>query len=203
MGALRLHPAACRGSRRGDRAGLELAQIVRRSCRSAAAVAVQVGGGVRTAKRVEELLDAGARAGGRRHARARGAGVARRAGVASSRARSSSLPTCASGGSRRAAGRARCRIDILDVRRGAERAAARRPARDRGAPGRTDAGHRSAADGGCRAKRRTFPCTRRAASRRCSDLRALEHRGVAGAVIGMALYTGALDPVVVAEEFGE
>lgn len=35
------------------------------------------------------------------------------------------------------------------------------------------------------------------------DLRALEHRGLAGAVIGMALYTGALDPVVVAGEFAE
>lgn len=35
------------------------------------------------------------------------------------------------------------------------------------------------------------------------DLRALEHRGLAGVVIGMALYTGALDPVVVAGEFGE
>jgi len=35
------------------------------------------------------------------------------------------------------------------------------------------------------------------------DLRALEHRGLAAAVIGMALYTGALDPVVVAGEFGE
>ena len=35
------------------------------------------------------------------------------------------------------------------------------------------------------------------------DLRALEHRGLAGVVIGMALYTGALDPVVVASEFGE
>jgi phosphoribosylformimino-5-aminoimidazole carboxamide ribotide isomerase len=35
------------------------------------------------------------------------------------------------------------------------------------------------------------------------DLRALEHRGIAGAVIGMALYTGALDPVVVAGEFSE
>jgi phosphoribosylformimino-5-aminoimidazole carboxamide ribotide isomerase len=34
------------------------------------------------------------------------------------------------------------------------------------------------------------------------DLRALEHRGIAGAVIGMALYTGAMDPVVVAGEFG-
>ncbi len=34
------------------------------------------------------------------------------------------------------------------------------------------------------------------------DLRALRHRGVTGAVIGMALYTGALDPVVVAGEFG-
>ena len=35
------------------------------------------------------------------------------------------------------------------------------------------------------------------------DLRALEYRGVAGVVIGMALYTGALDPVAVAGEFGE
>jgi phosphoribosylformimino-5-aminoimidazole carboxamide ribotide isomerase len=33
------------------------------------------------------------------------------------------------------------------------------------------------------------------------DLRALAHRGAAGAVIGMALYTGALDPRAVAEEF--
>ncbi len=36
-----------------------------------------------------------------------------------------------------------------------------------------------------------------------ADLRALEHRGIAGVVIGMALYTGALDPVVVAGEFSE
>jgi phosphoribosylformimino-5-aminoimidazole carboxamide ribotide isomerase len=35
------------------------------------------------------------------------------------------------------------------------------------------------------------------------DLRALEHRGLAGVVIGMALYTGALDPFAVAGEFGE
>ena len=35
------------------------------------------------------------------------------------------------------------------------------------------------------------------------DLRALEHRGLAGVVLGMALYTGALDPVVVAGEFSE
>jgi len=33
------------------------------------------------------------------------------------------------------------------------------------------------------------------------DLRALEHRGVAGAVLGMALYTGALDGRRMAEEF--
>jgi phosphoribosylformimino-5-aminoimidazole carboxamide ribotide isomerase len=33
------------------------------------------------------------------------------------------------------------------------------------------------------------------------DLRALEHRGLAGAVLGMALYTGALDPRAVAGEF--
>jgi phosphoribosylformimino-5-aminoimidazole carboxamide ribotide isomerase len=36
-----------------------------------------------------------------------------------------------------------------------------------------------------------------------ADLRALEYRGVAGVVIGMALYTGALDPVIVAGEFSE
>jgi phosphoribosylformimino-5-aminoimidazole carboxamide ribotide isomerase len=35
------------------------------------------------------------------------------------------------------------------------------------------------------------------------DLRALEDRGVAAVVIGMALYTGAIDPRVVAEEFAE
>lgn len=36
-----------------------------------------------------------------------------------------------------------------------------------------------------------------------SDLRALEHRGIFGAVIGMALYTGVLDARVVAQEFPE
>lgn len=36
-----------------------------------------------------------------------------------------------------------------------------------------------------------------------ADLRALEERGLAGAVLGMALYTGALDPRVVAEEFAQ
>lgn len=35
------------------------------------------------------------------------------------------------------------------------------------------------------------------------DLRALADRGIAGTVIGMALYTGALDPRVVADEFAE
>lgn len=35
------------------------------------------------------------------------------------------------------------------------------------------------------------------------DLRALEDRGIASVVIGMALYTGALDPSTVAEEFAE
>ena len=35
------------------------------------------------------------------------------------------------------------------------------------------------------------------------DMRALEHRGLAGAVLGMALYTGAIDPRRLAEEFGE
>jgi phosphoribosylformimino-5-aminoimidazole carboxamide ribotide isomerase len=36
-----------------------------------------------------------------------------------------------------------------------------------------------------------------------ADLRALQDRGVAGAVVGMALYTGALDPRAVIEEFHE
>ncbi len=36
-----------------------------------------------------------------------------------------------------------------------------------------------------------------------ADLRALEHRGVSAVVIGMALYTGALDARAVAQEFGE
>ncbi len=35
------------------------------------------------------------------------------------------------------------------------------------------------------------------------DLRALEDRGIASVVIGMALYAGALDPAAVAEEFAE
>lgn len=35
------------------------------------------------------------------------------------------------------------------------------------------------------------------------DLRALEDRGVASVVIGMALYTGAVDPAAIAEEFAE
>ena len=34
------------------------------------------------------------------------------------------------------------------------------------------------------------------------DLRALEHRGLSGAVLGMALYTGAMEPRRIAEEFG-
>ena len=36
-----------------------------------------------------------------------------------------------------------------------------------------------------------------------SDLRALEDRGVAAAIVGMPLYSGAMDPRVVAEEFAE
>jgi phosphoribosylformimino-5-aminoimidazole carboxamide ribotide isomerase len=36
-----------------------------------------------------------------------------------------------------------------------------------------------------------------------NDLRALADRGVAAAIIGMALYSGAMDPWAVAEEFAE
>lgn len=35
------------------------------------------------------------------------------------------------------------------------------------------------------------------------DLRALEHRGAAAAVLGMALYTGAMEPRRIVEEFGQ
>ncbi len=36
-----------------------------------------------------------------------------------------------------------------------------------------------------------------------ADLRALENRGMSGAVVGAALYTGVLDARMVAQEFGE
>jgi phosphoribosylformimino-5-aminoimidazole carboxamide ribotide isomerase len=36
-----------------------------------------------------------------------------------------------------------------------------------------------------------------------THLRALADRGVAAAIIGMALYSGAMDPRVVADEFSE
>jgi phosphoribosylformimino-5-aminoimidazole carboxamide ribotide isomerase len=36
-----------------------------------------------------------------------------------------------------------------------------------------------------------------------ADLDALAERGVAGAIIGMALYTGALDARLTAEDYGE
>jgi phosphoribosylformimino-5-aminoimidazole carboxamide ribotide isomerase len=35
------------------------------------------------------------------------------------------------------------------------------------------------------------------------DLRALADRGVAAAIVGIALYNGAMDPWVIAEEFSE
>ena len=38
---------------------------------------------------------------------------------------------------------------------------------------------------------------------RLADLRSLADAGISGAVIGMALYTGALDPYRVVDEFGE
>jgi phosphoribosylformimino-5-aminoimidazole carboxamide ribotide isomerase len=36
-----------------------------------------------------------------------------------------------------------------------------------------------------------------------TDLRALADRGVAAAIIGIALYNGAMDPWAIAEEFAE
>jgi phosphoribosylformimino-5-aminoimidazole carboxamide ribotide isomerase len=49
----------------------------------------------------------------------------------------------------------------------------------------------------------TFPLIASGGVASMADLRALEHRGLYGAVIGMALYTGALDPRAVAQEFAQ
>ena len=49
----------------------------------------------------------------------------------------------------------------------------------------------------------SFPVYASGGIRSMSDLRALADRGVAAAIIGMALYTGAIDPWQAAEEFGE
>lgn len=49
----------------------------------------------------------------------------------------------------------------------------------------------------------TVPIIASGGIRSRGDLLALQHRGIAAAVIGMALYTGALDPTAIAEEFAE
>lgn len=48
----------------------------------------------------------------------------------------------------------------------------------------------------------TFPIIASGGVTSIDDMRALEHRGIAGAVIGMALYTGVLDARHLTEEFG-
>jgi len=48
-----------------------------------------------------------------------------------------------------------------------------------------------------------FPVTTVGSVQTMSDLRALEHRGIAGVVLGDALYSGILDPRAVAQEFSE
>ena len=49
----------------------------------------------------------------------------------------------------------------------------------------------------------SFPVYASGGVRSVADLRALDERGVAAAIIGMALYTGAIDPRQAAEEFAE
>jgi phosphoribosylformimino-5-aminoimidazole carboxamide ribotide isomerase len=49
----------------------------------------------------------------------------------------------------------------------------------------------------------SFPVYASGGIRSIADLRALADRGVAAAIIGMALYTGAIDPWQAAEEFAE
>jgi phosphoribosylformimino-5-aminoimidazole carboxamide ribotide isomerase len=53
------------------------------------------------------------------------------------------------------------------------------------------------------AERSAWPVLASGGIASANDLRALEHRGLAGAVLGMALYTGALDARRTAEEFAE
>ena len=190
--------AARRRPRRGHGARDQRRQVVRDILRDSA-VPVQVGGGVRDEDAIERLLDDGAdavvvgtRAVEDEDWRRDGGPLSRRLIVAAdvrerqvvTRGWAQTLP------------RRRRRF-----RRGAGGAAARRGARDRRAPGRPDGGHRPAAHGG-RGGGERVPVLASGGVTSMDDLRALEHRGLAGAVIGMALYTGALDAARLAEEFG-
>jgi len=53
------------------------------------------------------------------------------------------------------------------------------------------------------AEKSNFPVIASGGVGSMSDLRALEHRGIAGVLLGVALYSGTLDPRAVAQEFGE
>ena len=92
--------------------------------------------------------------------------------------------------------------DVVQVVEEVSSLATGRIARHRGAPRGKDAGHRPSADGGCRGR---VPVSRHRLGGigSLADLRALDDRGVSAAVIGMALYTGAIDPRVLAEEFSQ
>ena len=53
------------------------------------------------------------------------------------------------------------------------------------------------------AEKANFPVIASGGVTTMNDIRALEHRGVSAVVLGMALYTGALDARAVAREYGE
>lgn len=53
------------------------------------------------------------------------------------------------------------------------------------------------------AEKSNFPVIASGGVATMNDIRALEHRGIDAVVLGMALYTGALDARAVAQEFGE
>jgi phosphoribosylformimino-5-aminoimidazole carboxamide ribotide isomerase len=53
------------------------------------------------------------------------------------------------------------------------------------------------------AERAEFPVFASGGLGSLNDLRALADRGVAAAILGIGLYSGAIDPRVVAEEFAE
>ena len=162
-----------------------------RTCRSAAAFAA--------ATRVERLLGEGAQRVVRRHARARGARLARRLPHRASRPADRRRGRARATRRRRAAGRARS-DDVLDVveelnafpspacssPRCTARVSWRAPISSSWKTSRSSRASRCIASGGIAT---------------LGDLRALADAGSRRAVIGMALYTGALDARAVAEEF--
>ena len=165
---------------------------------------IQVGGGIRSSELVEELLEAGASSVivGTRATSSRNPEWPVELSGSASRRDHRRLRCSRAAQSLRVDGRIRLPLDILDVLEelnslplaGLLVTAVHREGQMQGTdlPLMEDVAEAS-----------NFPVYASGGVATMQDLRALEHRGLAGVVIGMALYTGALDPVVVAGEFGE